>query len=148
MKNFIFGLTFIFTIILTACNTQFGMIYDVTLTGNGDGNFEVTFPQGSYSMNGAADFALVVGDTIPFNNVVTKETILANNNKKQINALKKVNNYVADEFEAFSGEGTYDLWIKGYVKEMGTGLVFEVDRHITNKEVTKSASNDPYPFVK
>jgi len=141
---------------LCSCGTQFGLTYGVSLTGDGDGKFEVTFPQGSYAMDGTAALALNVGDTIPFLNqkVTTKAEVLEHGNAKQLKALRIANDSIAAQFHATEGDGTYDLWLKGYVKEIGTGLIFEVDRHFTNrppnlrKSAASSATSDPYPFIK
>ena len=156
-KILIFMVALMSSIMLTSCGTQFGLVYGVQLTGDGDGQFEVTFPQGSYAMDGTASLALNVGDSILFNDTTQKVTykkdVLERGNKKELAALKSVNDSIAQNFEAFAGKGTYDLWLKGYVKEIGTGLVFEIDRHFTNREThglrkAPALENDPYPFVK
>lgn len=157
MKKFlIFAIALISSFMFTSCGTQFGIVYGVQLSGDGDGNFEVTFPQGSYAMNGKASLALNVGDSILFNDttqkVTYKEQVLAQGNKKEIEAMRRVNDSIATNFEAFVGEGTYDLWLKGYVKEIGTGLVFSIDRHFTNRDAmlkkNKDVAVDLYPFIK
>ena len=138
---------------LCSCGTQFGLAYGVKLTGDGDGQFEVTFPQGSYSMDGTATIYLNVGDTIPFFNqtVTTKAEVIENGNAKQLAALRAVNDSVALQFNATEGSGTYDLWLHGFVKETGTGLIFEIDRHFTNRPPNAArlkTASDPFPFVK
>ena len=151
MKRLFFAI--IACLALTACNTQFGIVYGVSLKGDGDGQFEVSFPQGTYAMDGTAALALIVGDTIPFNNpdVTTKAQVIESGSPKQLKALQAANDFIADQFSSTAGSGTYDLWIKGFVKEMGTGLVFEVDRHLTNRtpQVRKAAKpEDLYPYIK
>jgi len=154
MKKFLFALIAVmFSIMTTSCGTQFGLVYGVQLTGDGDGQFEVTFPQGSYAMDGKATLALNVGDTVLFNGekVTTKNEVIEHANKKQLQAMKQVNDSVAAYFNAVSGDGTYDLWLKGYVKEIGTGLVFSVDKHITNREVLlkRTVKTDEFcPYIK
>lgn len=136
---------------LVSCNTQFGLAYQVQLTGDGDGQFEVTFPQGSYAMDGTATLALNIGDTLPFNTPTTKAEVIANGNPCQLKALKAANDSIAQQFNATAGSGTYDIWLKGFIKEIGTGLVFEVDRHFTNRPapaLRKAPDADPYPFIK
>lgn len=144
---------------LCSCNTQFGLAYQVKLTGDGDGQFSVTFPQGSYTMDGTATLALSVGDTIPFGQVTTKAEVIEHGNSKQLKALRAANDYAAQQFEATAGSGTYDIWLKGFIKEIGTGLIFEVDRHFTNRPpndsthphaaaLRKAPANDPYPYIK
>lgn len=157
MKKFLILIfAMVTTFLFTACQTQFGLVYDVQLTGDGDGQFEVTFPQGSYAMDGKAALALNVGDSILFNDttqqVTYKSQVLARGNKKELAAMKRVNDSIAANFEAFAGEGTYDLWLKGFVKEIGTGLVFSVDKHLTNRDAALRKSpaieSDEYPFIR
>lgn len=136
---------------LVSCNTQFGLAYQVKLTGDGDGQFEVTFPQGSYAMDGTATLALNICDTLPFNTPTTKAEVIANGNPRQLKALKAANDSIAQQFNATAGSGTYDIWLKGFIKEIGTGLVFEVDRHFTNRENNaplRAPANDPYPYIR
>ena len=157
MKKFLILIfAMVTTFLFTACQTQFGLVYGVQLTGDGDGQFEVTFPQGSYAMDGKAALALNVGDSILFNDttqqVTYKSQVLARGNKKELAAMKRVNDSIAANFEAFAGEGTYDLWLKGFVKEIGTGLVFSVDRHLTNRDAalrkSPAVESDEYPFIR
>ena len=157
MKKFIFVLIAILSsLALTSCGTQFGLAYSVAITGDGDGNFEVTFPQGTYAMNGTASLDLPLGDTIMFNdstNAVTKTDVLQRGKAKELAAMKAVNDSIAEKFEASAAEGTYDIWIKGFVKELGTSLMFSVDRRLTNREnaalrKAKDVVNDPYPYIK
>lgn len=155
MKKFIFVLIAILSsLALTSCGTQFGLAYSVAITGDGDGKFDVTFPQGSYAMDGTASLDLQLGDTIMFNDsaaYVTKAEVLEKGNAKELKAMKAVNDSIAEKFNATAAEGTYDIWIKGFVKELGTSLMFSVDRRLTNREVKelrKALANDPYPFIK
>lgn len=153
MKKFLFiAFAIINSMIFTSCGTQFGLVYGVQLTGDGDGQFEVTFPQGSYEMNGKAALALNVGDSVLFNDttakVAYKKDVLLRGNQKEIEAMRRVNDSIANQFNAFDGEGTYDIWLKGFVKEIGTGLVFSVDRHFTNRmKAVRKNDNDLYPFI-
>lgn len=152
MKQLLFAI--IACLALCSCNTQFGIAYGVKLTGDGDGQVEVTFPQGQYAMDGTATIYLNVGDTMPFfgKKVTTKAEVIKHGSAKQIAALKAANDSVATQFNATAGTGTYDLWVKGFVKETGTGLIFEIDRHFTNRAnapmLRKASPSDPYPFIK
>lgn len=155
-KSLILVFAMVSALALTSCQTQFGLVYGVQLTGDGDGQFEVTFPQGSYAMDGTAKLALNVGDSVLFNDTTQKVTlkseVLARGNKKELAAMKRANDSIAANFETFSGEGTYDLWLKGFVKEIGTGLVFSIDRHFTNRDATirksPAVEDDEYPFIR
>ena len=159
MKKFLFiAFAVLSSLTFTSCNTQFGLAYGVKLTGDGDGQFEVVFPQGSYAMDGKAAIALNVGDSLLFNttdstNVALKNDVILRGKKKELEAMKRVNDSIATQFEAFSGDGTYDLWLNGYVKELGTGLIFQIDRHFTNRlqaprKVAAEGVTDPYPYIK
>lgn len=159
MKKFIFSAVIFAVFALTACQTQFGLVYDVNITGDGDGDFKVEFPQGSYAMNGKADLELVLGDSIPFNQITPKSEVLTKNNKKEVAVLSAVNDSIAEKFNVIEGSGTYDILIQGTVKEIGTGLAFSVNKRITNRPVNyqnniqkyvenTTKSSDPYMYVK
>ncbi len=154
MRKFLFiVLAIIGSMVFTSCGTQFGLVYGVQLTGDGDGQFEVTFPQGSYEMNGKAALVLNVGDSVLFNDTTTKvaykKDVLLHANKKELEAMRRVNDSIATQFNTFDGDGTYDIWLNGFVKEIGTGLVFSVDRHFTNRmKVVRKNDNDLYPFIR
>ena len=138
-------------VMLTACNTEFGLVYDVSITGDGDGNVEVTFPQGSFAMNGKADINLALGDSIPFNKVTTKAEVIQKKNKKEIAVLEAVNNAMCENFDAHSEDGTYDILIEGIVTETGTGLSFSVNKRLTNRDIatkTIEAEYDEYEYIK
>lgn len=148
MKKILFAM--LACLLLVSCDTQFGLAYGVSLSGVGDGKFDVAWPQGSFAMDGTAAIDFVIGDTIPFGTVTTKADVLDKGDKKELDALQQVNDFVAKQFGVTDGEGTYDFWLHGYVKEIGTGLIFEIDRHITNipSKVLRTASNAPYPYIK
>ena len=153
MKKFLFMLLCA-ALTLTSCkSTQFGLEYNVAITGDGDGEFEVVFPEGSYSMDGTATLALKLGDTIPFNSqqVSWQQEVLERGNAKEIAAMKAVNDSLASRFSANAASGTYDILVQGYVKEIGTGLTFSVNRRFTNREqpnkVKEATVVDEFPFI-
>jgi len=151
MKKILFAL--MAALLMCSCGQQFGLAYGVGITGDGDGNFAVTFPQGAFAMDGTATIDFFVGDSIPFGTqLTTKAEVIEKGDPKQLAALQKANECVAKQFGATAtqGDGTYDLWIHGFIKELGTGLVFEIDRHLTNRtnNIARALSDDPYPFVK
>jgi hypothetical protein len=150
MKKILFAC--LAAMLMCSCGQQFGLAYGVSLSGVGDGKFDVTFPQGSFAMDGTAAIDFVIGDTIPFGTVTTKAEVLQSGDAKQRAALKAVNDSIAQQFGATGGDGTYDLWIHGFVKETGTGLIFEIDRHLTNRAnapaIRLAAKDDPFPYIK
>lgn len=154
MKKFLLPLLMLFAIAMTSCKSvQFGLAYDVSISGDGDGQFEVSFPQGSYAMDGTATLALIVGDTLKFGaqEVSYKADILKSGDAKKIAAMKAVNDSIAYQFNATAGSGTYDIWIRGMVKELATGLSFSVNRHLTNRDnrlyKAPAVDGDAYPFI-
>ena len=141
MKKVIFMLMVaLFTVVgMTSCkSTQFGLVYNVEVVGDGDGDFTVTFPEGHYSMNGTAALELQVGDTVPFNQVTAKATVLESNNTKQLEVMRKVNASVGQDFTATAASGTYDVTVRGTVTEIATGLTFSINKHLTNREALQA----------
>lgn len=143
---------FVLTLFLSSCGTQFKIVYGVNIAGEGDGNFKVTFPQGSYAMDGKASLELLVGDTLKFNDteIRTKAQVLSENKSRELKALKSINDSIDNQFNAFIGDGTYDLWLHGFVKEEVTGLVVEVNKHLTNKSSSLKSTReiDKFPYIK
>ena len=74
MRKILFTLCMCFA--LCSCHSQFGIAYGVKLHGDGDGQVQVTFPEGSYAMDGKAAIALQIGDSLPLGKVTTKAYVL------------------------------------------------------------------------
>ena len=149
MRKILFTLCMCFA--LCSCHSQFGIAYGVKLQGDSNGQVQVTFPEGTFAMDGNATIALQVGDSLPLGNVTTKAYILEHGTAKEIAALQAVSDSVTYQFNANAASGTYNLWLYGYVKETLTGLIFEIDRHWTNRDKAKKLkahSSDPYPYIK
>lgn len=149
MRKILFTLCMCFA--LCSCHSQFGIAYGVKLQGDDDDQVQVTFPEGSYAMDGNATIALHVGDSIPFGKVTTKAYVLEHGSARDLAALQAVSDSVTYQFDATAASGTYDLYLYGYVKETLTGLIFEIDRHWTNRDKAKrlkAHSSDPYPYIK
>jgi len=120
----------------TSCKTtEFGLVYNVEVTGDGAGDFRVDFPEGHYAMNGTAALELQVGDTVPFNQVTTKAEVLESNKTKEVETMRQVNAAVGEDFTATAASGTYDVNIDGTVTEVATGLTFSIHKHLTNRNV-------------
>ena len=149
MRKILFTLCMCFA--LCSCHSQFGIAYGVKLHGDGDGQVQVTFPEGSYAMDGKAAIALQIGDSLPLGKVTTKAYVLQHGSARELAALQAVSDSVTYQFDATAADGTYDLYLYGFVKETLTGLIFEIDRHWTNRDKTKklkTTSSDPYPYIK
>jgi hypothetical protein len=155
MKKILFLLAMTLAIAMTSCTkTQFGLEYNVAVTGDGDGDFEVTFPQGSYAMNGTAAVQLTVGDTMLWQTqeYVLQNRVLQSQDADAITALRLVNDAMTTQFNATATSGTYDLLIDGYVTEIATGLTFSVHKRLTNRDSVPidklQAITDEYRFVR
>lgn len=149
MRKILFTLCMCFA--LCSCHSQFGITYGVKLQGDGDGQVHVTFPEGSYEMDGNATIALQVGDSLPLGKVTSKAYVLEHGSARELAALQAVSNSVTNQFDATAVSGIYDIYLYGYIKETLTGLVFEINRHWTNKYLNSKKSikkPDPYPFIK
>jgi hypothetical protein len=142
---------------MTSCKGQaaFGVDYAAVVNGDGDGNFDVTFPQGRVAMDGTAviDFRASNDSSIINGKVYTKQEVLQSGDAEKIKALEACNAYMADKFEASAASGTYDIWIKAFVRERVTGIGFEAEKHLTNRVKSNAPSrakedNDPYPYIK
>lgn len=154
MRKFLFVLVAIFSMVaLQSCKTaQFGVDYAATVTGDGDGQFDVLFPQGRIAMDGTAaiDFRVSNDSTVLNQKVYTKQQVLESGDKDQLKALKECNDYIANNFEAYAAHGTYDITIHAYVRERVTGIGFEANKHLTNRlqnRAPRATDSDPYPFI-
>lgn len=145
-------------LMVTSCKTteKFGVDYKLTTVGDGDGNVRVEFPVGHFYMDGKASLDLLVSnDTTPVV-TVTKADVLKSGDAKMMKAMETVNTFMADEVKSETeAGGSYDIMIKGVVRERLTGLAFEVEKHLTNRPDTTAGAptrgavaNDMFQFVK
>lgn len=132
-------------------NVNFGVDYTLTVAGDGDGQVEVTFPQGRLGMNGDADVDFCLSnDTVSMDTLmmVSKANILSEGDSVKVDAMRKVNDYLASQFNATAASGTYDLSVRGYARERVTGLCFEIDRHFTNRDSVNLTVGDEFMYIK
>lgn len=140
MKKLLFFFMLMLSMVMvTSCaGAKFGVQYAVVVAGDGDGNVDVTFPQGRFAMDGdaAVDLRVSNDSTVINQPVLTKEYVLTKGTAKEKKALELCNEFMSDNFNTAETEagGTYDLLIKGYVRETLTGVGFEVEKHLTNRE--------------
>jgi len=132
----------------------FGIVYSTNIDGEGEGQFQVTFPQGSVAMNGNATLNFLISNdkSILTAATVTKDQILTSGDTEKIKVLNQCADFIATQYAIqdvdTEGSGTYDFWIKGYIMEKMTGLKFEINRHITNKDsLLKSSQSEPLDFI-
>lgn len=123
----------------TSCNkdVHFGIEYSLQSNGTANGDVEVTFEGGSFSIDGEANYAFSWQNTILLtkaNNAISLEQALGAKDARTADAAKKVDDWLNSSIQVVSAGGTYDIYIKGYVKETATGITFDIDRHFTNKE--------------
>ena len=121
----------------TGCSSDvhFGIEYSLQSNGTANGDVAVTFDGGSFSIDGKADYNFAWQNTILLtkgNGALMLDQALASKDLSTAETAKKVDDWLNKSIEVTSAGGTYDLYIKGYVKETATGLIFEIDRHFTN----------------
>lgn len=121
----------------TSCSNgvQFGIEYSLQSDGMANGNVALTFDGGSFDLNGDASYALNWQNTIKLSDVMNApnlDTAKAAKDPTTAATAEKVDSWLEDNFRVSSAGGTYDIYIKGYIKETATGLTFQVDKHFTN----------------
>lgn len=128
---------------MTSCKTaKFGVSYAATVVGDADGKVDVTFPQGRFAMDGdaAVDFRVSNDTTVLAGKVYTKEEALNSGDKKVIDALYRCAAFANENFQTTDADGTYDLTINAFVRETLTGIGFEWEKHLTNREPANAPS--------
>ena len=117
-----------------------GIEYSLQSDGQANGNVALTFDGGSFTLNGEADYAFTWSNTILLRDVggIPLETALASKDVRTVDAATKVNDWLDNSITFTSAGGTYDIYVKGYVRETATGLTFAIDRHFTNIPVDDS----------
>lgn len=109
--------------------------YDLTITGDADGIVTVNFPDGSFELNGKAGlYFTYANDTLVVNRFYTMNELFDSSSPTHSLAFSNVNNYLNSHFSVSSAGGTYDIVIRGYIKEPITGIVVAIDRRFTNRE--------------
>ena len=132
----------------TSCSNDvhFGIEYSLQSDGQANGNVALTFDGGSFDLNGEADYALNWSNTILLANQVDGiplATALESKDMHTLEAATKVNEWLDNSIKVTSAGGTYDIYVKGYVKETATGLTFAIDRHFTNIPPNEPDDVDP-----
>lgn len=122
----------------TSCsdNVKFGIEYSLTSDGVANGNVALNFDGGHFNLNGKADYQLEWSNQLfTFNAepVELSKALLAKD-AKVAETAQKVDTWVNDNIYISSASGTYDIYVKGYIKETATQLTFEIDKHFTNKQ--------------
>lgn len=141
LQTLLFGLLLLVTASsLTSCTTtqNFGVVYELNVTGDGDGQFDVTFPNGKFGMDGKANLGFILTNDssklLMANKALTTEQIIKSNDPKQLTALANVNAWTEANFKATSASGSYAIRICGYVKETLTGFIIAIDKILTNRK--------------
>ena len=148
MKKFIIAFILgLFTVGLSSCscsneNEPFGIEYNLTSDGMTDGHVTVVIPTGEFMLHGNADYQLVCTnvDTLYTDNTkLLKESIVKGDNET-VKAASYVDNWLDKSIYISDYSGSYDVYVKGFVKETKTGITFSIDRHFTN--ITEDESID------
>lgn len=118
-------------------DTPQGVEYSLQSDGQTDANVAVQFFNANLSLNGGADYVFDwTNVTAPAVLQTTKAVVLndalACSDIQTAQAAEYVNGWLDEWFKVVSFEGTYDIYIKGYVKETKTQITFSIDRHFTN----------------
>lgn len=141
MKKFIIimvaALTMFATISSCSCNnsdTPWGVEYALQSDGKTDANVTVQFFNANMSLNGDADYVFDWTNVpvLLHGSAVVLSDALTSNDAKTVQAAEYINGWLDEWFKVVSFEGTYDIYIKGYVKETKTQITFSIDRHFTN----------------
>lgn len=117
-------------------DSEFGVEYSINSTGETDGSVELAFVDGDIKVSGDANYSANWSNTIfaPRNGIPTlEEGLICTYDKDSLSAALYLDEWFANNFEIVDYSGTYDIYIKGYVKETLTGFTFSIDRHFTNK---------------
>ena len=121
----------------TSCNpsVQFGIEYSLVSSGETTGDVSVSFEGGHFNVDGDAKYSFSWANSFPLlkaGNMVSLSEALESNDAKTATAAKYVNDWLDRSLKVSSASGTYDIYIKGYVKETATQITFSIDRHFTN----------------
>lgn len=130
----------------TPNNANFGIEYSLQSDGTADGNVDVIFDGGSFAIDGSASYVFAWHNTILFtkgsHDAINLDTALCAKDEKVASAAAKVSDWIDSSIQVSSASGTYDIYIKGYVKETATQITFTIDRHFTNKAPISKAPDD------
>lgn len=144
MKKFIIimvaALAMLATFSACSCSnsdTPWGVEYSLQSDGQTDANVAVQFFNANLSLNGGADYVfdwtnVTTPAVLQTTKAVVLDDALACSDIQTAQAAEYVNGWLDEWFKVVSFEGTYDIYIKGYVKETKTQITFSIDRHFTN----------------
>ena len=128
-----------FTAGCTSCNTDvhWGIEYALQSDGVANGNVMLTFDGGSFTLNGESNYALEWHNSFELAdganpNAISLEQALCSKDANNLTGAQRVEEWLNNSISVTSAGGTYDIYVKGYVKETATGLTFAIDRHFTN----------------
>jgi len=132
MKKILFALFGL--IMAVSCKSQMEFVYSADVVGDADGQVLVTFPDGRFALNGNANLSFHYSNdsTKVESCIYTPEQVRLMGIKKAEPVLLGAEPYM-DAFNVTSAGGTYDIVIKGYVKESLTGITFQIDKRFTNR---------------
>ena len=128
---------------VASCNSckkedvKFGIEYSLSVNGSTDGAVDVTFATGYFNIDGASkfDFAWTNAEKkadLENATIYDLDSALTANDATISEAASRANDWLEENVKVKDFAGHYDIYIKGYIKETFTGLMFDVDRRITN----------------
>ena len=137
-------LTVLFVASCTSCknedgSSKFGIEYSLSVDGNTDGAVDVTFAGGYFNIDGASnfDFAWTNAEKatkLEAGKAYGLDSALAMKDATVSEAATRANDWLEENVGVKDFSGHYKIHIKGYIKETLTGLMFEVDRELSNQE--------------
>lgn len=137
MKKFLLLIAGI--MLLAACNkTDYKPLYNISITGDADGQVDVSFPDGKFAIDGATNLAFSYGNadsTVTFSNQpdLTVEQGIKSADK---NVCRFANDVKAidDSISATSAGGTYRLVIDARFYDPVTGTEVHTHKVLSNRE--------------
>lgn len=142
MKKFIFIMVAILGVLATtscsSCSNDdapWGIEYSLESNGKTDGFVDMTFYNGLFNLTGDAGYTLLWNSSnklLAADNAKDLSTSLICGDKDTMMAAAYIDTWFNSAFNIKDYGGTYDIYIKGYVKETKTQITFSIDKHFTN----------------
>lgn len=137
MKKFLFLIAGI--MLLAACNNNdYKPLYNISITGDADGQVDVSFPDGKFAIDGATNLAFSYGNvdsTVTFSNQAdfSVEQGIRSANKDVCRFANDVK-ALDDSISATSAGGTYELVIDAKFYDPITGTEIHTHKVLSNRE--------------
>lgn len=131
MKRFLSIVALLAAFAVTSCDNPFAFEYNVKITGDADGDFTLTFPDGQLGLDGTAGINFKYGNADSLNAVSIDQALQLSEKFSEVAEAAYVD--VDEQFQAYAAEGTYYVLIDGFVREKKTGIVIRIRKELTNR---------------